>query len=673
MRMKGTNRHIRALSVLLCLVMVLTSLTVFPLTASAASNVAYVDASGTTLICQSAIVVDGTNTNLGTGSTESWYVLTQNVNVTGYLNIAGTVNLILQDGCTLTTSNCVVVQTSGAKLVIWGGEKGTGTLNAKGGYCEAGIQLNGKGTLIVNSGTVVATGNNYGAGIGGGQKGAGGTVIINGGTVTATGNGGGAGIGGGIENAGGTITINGGTVTATGSNGGAGIGSGQNGGSGGSFSTGTDGNAVIVASSISDTSNQNGWNGIINYTMYGDAVTPTENFEIPAGKTLTIKNGQTLTVDTGITLTNNGTIVIDEGGELVVNGELINNGTITDNGTISGSGKVRNKVTISFSAGDGSGTMNSVAAYTTDTYTLPECTFTAPIGYEFKTWEVNNTEYGVSESFTVTGATTVKAVWKAKIYTVSLEKNGGTINNGNVTQYTYGEGATLPTDVTKENLTFGGWYENSDFSGDPVTQIGTTDTGAKTYYARWTASVSFDAGEGTGTMNSAVVTEGADYTLPANGFTAPLDHEFDAWSVGGEKKAVGDSITVSADTTVTAEWKLISPSYTVTIPATATPGEAFTVSAEATVLRSTQTLTVAITGTSGTDNAFTLKNAQNVELGYTLRNGETVIGLNDKLLALTDKQTGSVNIDIVPDKAKYSGDYTGTVIFTIALEEVVNE
>ena len=35
--------------------------------------------------------------------------------------------------------------------------------------------------------------------------------------------------------------------------------------------------------------------------------------------------------------------------------------------------------------------------------------------------------------------------WTAPTYTVTLHANGGTINNGNVTEYTYGVGATLPT------------------------------------------------------------------------------------------------------------------------------------------------------------------------------------------------------------------------------------
>ncbi|MBO4393613.1 MAG: InlB B-repeat-containing protein [Spirochaetales bacterium] len=71
-------------------------------------------------------------------------------------------------------------------------------------------------------------------------------------------------------------------------------------------------------------------------------------------------------------------------------------------------------------------------------------------------------------------------------YTVTLNANGGTVNSGNVTSYTKGVGATLPTDVTKDGYGLVGWYEDSEFSGSAVTEISTTDTGNKTFYAKWT-------------------------------------------------------------------------------------------------------------------------------------------------------------------------------------------
>ena len=69
-------------------------------------------------------------------------------------------------------------------------------------------------------------------------------------------------------------------------------------------------------------------------------------------------------------------------------------------------------------------------------------------------------------------------------------------------------------------------------------------------------NVSFDKNGGTGSMADATGVSG-EYTLPANGFTAPNGMKFKAWSVGGVEKAVGDKITVTANTTVTAVWENI--------------------------------------------------------------------------------------------------------------------
>ena len=67
--------------------------------------------------------------------------------------------------------------------------------------------------------------------------------------------------------------------------------------------------------------------------------------------------------------------------------------------------------------------------------------------------------------------------------------------------------------------------------------------------------ISFDKNGGSGTMEDVMVFKNSTYKLPASGFTAPEGKEFKAWEVGGVEKAVGDSITVNADTTVKAIWK----------------------------------------------------------------------------------------------------------------------
>ena len=110
-------------------------------------------------------------------------------------------------------------------------------------------------------------------------------------------------------------------------------------------------------------------------------------------------------------------------------------------------------------------------------------------GYAFQGWytapDGGNQAIPGGSRFSVN--VTLYAHWKAADYKVTLNTNGGTVNGGNVTGYVYGEGAKLPTDVTRDGYTFGGWYDNEALSGSRVTVITGTDTGDKTYWAKWTA------------------------------------------------------------------------------------------------------------------------------------------------------------------------------------------
>ncbi len=103
-----------------------------------------------------------------------------------------------------------------------------GTNTVKGFYRDyPGIYVPVNKTLTIQgTGSLDASSNGYGAGIGGGYIIACGNIFIKGGTITATGAANVAGIGG-ARAACGDITISGGTVTATGGDGAAGIGSGN--------------------------------------------------------------------------------------------------------------------------------------------------------------------------------------------------------------------------------------------------------------------------------------------------------------------------------------------------------------------------------------------------------------------------------------------------------------
>ena len=117
---------------------------------------------------------------------------------------------------------------NGGKLTIADEDK-NGKLTAEGGKYGAGIGGGDQGAgsgITITGGEIKATGGQYGAGIGGG-KGDGSDITISGGEVNATGGTSGAGIGGGYNGNGSDITITGGEVNATGGKYGAGIGGGE--------------------------------------------------------------------------------------------------------------------------------------------------------------------------------------------------------------------------------------------------------------------------------------------------------------------------------------------------------------------------------------------------------------------------------------------------------------
>lgn len=100
----------------------------------------------------------------------------------------------------------------------------------KSGKGHAGLEKKNGGKLTIadedKNGKLTAEGGKYGAGIGGGDQGAGSGITITGGEIKATGGRFSAGIGGGSRGTGSDITISGGEVNASGGVNGAGIGGG---------------------------------------------------------------------------------------------------------------------------------------------------------------------------------------------------------------------------------------------------------------------------------------------------------------------------------------------------------------------------------------------------------------------------------------------------------------
>ncbi|HIX23198.1 MAG TPA: InlB B-repeat-containing protein [Candidatus Parabacteroides faecavium] len=110
--------------------------------------------------------------------------------------------------------------------------------------------------------------------------------------------------------------------------------------------------------------------------------------------------------------------------------------------------------------------------------------------------------------------------------TITLNPNGGTL-----LEYSLVERAALPI-PSKTGYTFAGWYENSEFSGNPVTDIPTNSTGELTFYAKWTLNtytVKFDSNGGDGSMDDQMFTYGVAQNLTENTFTR-TGYTFTGWN-----------------------------------------------------------------------------------------------------------------------------------------------
>ena len=254
----------------------------------------------------------------------------------------------------------------------------------------------------------------------------------------------------------------------------------------------------------------------------------------------------------------------------------------------------------------------------------------------------------------------------------------------------------VTTNPTKEGYTFDGWFDapeggsrvykssnGSCYAGDYWTNAWETEgTGATwkgpktlTLYAHWIPkkyTVTWKNYDGSVLETDTGVVHGTTPTYNGATPTKPEDehftYTFDGWSPALE------AVTGDAEYTAqfTAVSKRVDPTYTVTIPAAVTEGESFKVSATGVVLNTDQTLTVTL------QSDFTLINEQGAELGFKINDGAIVN--NTQLISVTGngdknnplaKDSEALRIQVA-EEAKYSGAYTGTITFIIAVNPAVN-
>ena len=244
--------------------------------------------------------------------------------------------------------------------------------------------------------------------------------------------------------------------------------------------------------------------GILNADGGEIAGTMTNDTNEYGSGTITGSEGAAGSTEFQGKVTNTGTIRKGTFTNAVINESsgAINGGTFTGtvenkDGTISGGdfskATLNGMLVITFDPDNGDQSITQEVNWSKDgaTLTAPDPVPTKE-GHGIKGWYYDNNGTETKWNFdtdTVKCTMTLKAKWELSTYSVTLQTDGGTIASGKeVTGYTYGTGAVLPTanDMTREGYRFDGWYADSSFSSSPITEISATETGNKTFYAKWT-------------------------------------------------------------------------------------------------------------------------------------------------------------------------------------------
>ena len=283
-------------------------------------------------------------------------------------------HVTIAHGATVTLNNANITAITNNESHQWAGLtclgnavivlNGNTTNSVKGGFRSSGIYVPHNKTLTLQgSGTLNATGNQYSAGIGGGNESSCGNITISGGTVNATGGESAAGIGSSSSSNSvcGTITISGGTVNATGGNDGAGIGSGEYHSfcgtitiSGGTVTANGGGSAAGIGSGYEYSSCSNISISGGSVTVYGG------NHAAGIGSGRNHSSCGTVTITNGVTMVN---VTKDNSNNTIGAGDDDSTcGTVTIGGvtgSISESPFTTFPYTVAFNANGGTGTMNN--------------------------------------------------------------------------------------------------------------------------------------------------------------------------------------------------------------------------------------------------------------------------------------------------------------------------
>lgn len=148
-------------------------------------------------------------------------------------------------------------------------------------------------------------------------------------------------------------------------------------------------------------------------------------------------------------------------------------------------------------------------------------------------------------------------------FAITYELNGGTNDPTNPAGYNVLNLPIILKDATKLGHNFVGWYDNPEFSGNPITEIAANSTGDMTLYAKWEVSVFDITYELNGGINASENPDSYDVNkLPlVLGEPTKTGYNFLGWYLDDEKI---DSIVegTTGEIKLVAQWEIATYNIT---------------------------------------------------------------------------------------------------------------
>ncbi|MDY3195693.1 MAG: InlB B-repeat-containing protein, partial [Paracholeplasma sp.] len=168
------------------------------------------------------------------------------------------------------------------------------------------------------------------------------------------------------------------------------------------------------------------------------------------------------------------------------------------------------------------------------TINLPQTEVMSKAHYHFDGWYSNEELEGsaLPNSYThSSGVLSLYAKWVADDYTITYHLDGGINASENPTSFNIETQTISLESPTKEGYHFEGWYENSDFSGQAISEIVLGTTSDITLYAKFsinTYEVTFKDHDGT-VLKQETVDHGSNATSPTN--PTRVGYTFTGWDI----------------------------------------------------------------------------------------------------------------------------------------------